>query len=276
MLGSALRGLCATIAMTLIMVTLGMLVLTTAVKASDAPDQSGINLFGKRVGCPKIAENYSFISINYGNKKSHNAIDTLDAIPTPIIAAALTLCVTLLLYRASRQRDKRALVLSMHELYLSPEFYAQVRGPGNRVRLRWYHLPEDSRNQFREVVIYGWAPGDNFKIIEAYFSPNDKTGGTIEEIISHHFQISSGRSHLTEHQALTAMLRFWGRLRVYIDLNLVNRKLLKGMFADEFHYNEEFFLDLSRSVADRTGSDKSNITPRWVKDVEILSGFFKK
>jgi hypothetical protein len=171
---------------------------------------------------------------------------------------------------ASRRQAKRSLAFQLHEFYMSPDFYAKVRAPAYNVALQWTHFPKSLRQAYRDVVVSGWSSGYAETKLGNYVS---KLPDNTEEIITFHFHKPRGRPSLTEHQALSADLRFWSRLNSHIKLRTIDRAALRSLFADDFRYHRDFYRSLANSVAYAT--KKSNVKcPLWVYDISELEAFF--
>jgi hypothetical protein len=167
----------------------------------------------------------------------------------------------------ARRRERLALTVQLHELYVSPDFYSRVRAPSYHVGLQWLHLRDDVGQAYRDAVLSGWAAAENDDTLSRYVPDLPSRP---EDIIPRHFHLPVGRALLTEHQALTAELRFWTRLNIHIQRKTVNRKVVKDLFSDEFGSHYEFLASFALAVlnAQRTRP------PRWVKDIEQLARFF--
>jgi hypothetical protein len=132
------------------------------------------------------------------------------------------------------------------------------------------HLPEPQRKAYRDVVIQGWAfdPADD-KLSLYIPRPLENP----DKAIPYHFQTPRGLSSLTEHQALTLLLRFWTRIRILIDLEMINPQLVQSFFKDEFDYERDFCKQLSSAVADELNPSKM-VIPRWLEDMKRLEEMF--
>jgi hypothetical protein len=176
-----------------------------------------------------------------------------------------------------RARQDRAIAL--HEYYLSPDFYAKVRAPAFSIGLTFAGLPDAAREAYQDAVAEGWCydEREKQKLLARYVvhSPSDPAG-----MIKHHFQTPCGYPSLTEHQALTALLRFWTRVRILLGEGMIDATLVESLFRDEFRYDIKFFRVLCSYVSDKYASDKQQgkelpIRPRWVEDIKYLEGVFK-
>jgi hypothetical protein len=182
-----------------------------------------------------------------------------------LIGATITVSITV----AARKQSRRALAIQLHEFYLSADFNAKVRSPAYHVGLQWVHLPETLRQAYRDAVASGWASEDTETKLLTYVAeiPHKK-----DEIIPLHFHSARGLPSLTEHQALSACLRFWSRLNTHIKLKTVDKKVLRSLFADEFGYHREFFRSLSEAVMEK--KSKTKPCPAWIDDIQELGNFF--
>lgn len=187
------------------------------------------------------------------------------------VAAVFAAVITVGLNAELRRRARRSATLQLHEFYLSPQFYASVRSPAYCVQLQWNHLPPDVRPQYRRIVVSGWAHNENADTLSAY-APDFPTSR--DDIIKHHFQTPRALPSLTEHQALTALLRFWSRLNKHLSLHLIDRHVTRVIFRDEFEYNRTFFRELANEVVAAMPTTKA--PPTWVKDLNELDVFFEK
>lgn len=193
------------------------------------------------------------------------AVHTL--IPSAII---ISLIVTVLLDHTAEKRACIARTIQLHEAFLSPDFYANVRAPAFNIGLQWTQLPESIRKNYREAVVSGWADFVNEFKLATYVQ---KTPKSHADIISYHFQTPVGMSSLTEHQALTAYLRFWTRFNVHRKRKTINATLAKALFVDEFEYQFTFFRELAESISNELESTAVT-KPRWIDDISELSEFF--
>jgi len=182
-----------------------------------------------------------------------------------LIAAAVTLGSTI----AARRQARRALAIHLHEFYLSSDFYAKVRAPAYQVGSQWMHLPNTLRQAYRDVVASGWGFDGPETKLSTYVPqiPQRK-----EEIIASHFHAAKGLLSLTEHQALSACLRFWSRLNTHITLKTVNKNAIRSLFADEFGAQHEFFRSLSAAIIAKTPHTQQ--IPRWINDIQNLEQLF--
>jgi hypothetical protein len=191
--------------------------------------------------------------------------------PTAVAVVALT---TLGLNFVAARRQRIALTLSLHEFYLGHKFYAKVRGPSYGVATQWRWLPENIREEYRKIVAQGWVGGASSDLKR--YVPDAPT--EIGQLEKSHYQIPRARRSLTEHQALTAALRFWSRVNTHIERRTADRKLVRELFRDEYHYVAEFYCELAeyvtRELAGDAGSPRD--PPRWVKDVVELRAFFAR
>ena len=67
------------------------------------------------------------------------------------IAAVFSTAVTVVLGRAVKKRARIDRTIELHELFLSPDYYAKVRAPAHHVALQWNHLPDETRDAYRDA-----------------------------------------------------------------------------------------------------------------------------
>ena len=107
------------------------------------------------------------------------------------------------------------------------------------MRLLWDGLQDATGAKYREAVARGWTSAGAVDEFKLYVSSPPKSPGEVEE---YHFRTAAARDSLTEHQALTAVLRFWTRIQTLIDNERVEEGLVRDLFKDEFNYERAFFL----------------------------------
>ncbi|MCL7931078.1 hypothetical protein [Halomonas llamarensis] len=177
--------------------------------------------------------------------------------------------VTLWINFAAQRRAQRELAIKLHEVFLSSEFYARVRAPAYHIGLQWHHLPKEIQIEYRKAVVSGWAFDKSYNKLEHYLSdfPSAKT-----QVIPSHFQKPLSSTTLTEHQALTALLRFWTRLNIHRKHRSIENAIVKDLFYDEFCYGAAFLNELADAVETRI--EQGQIKPRWIDDIRELTLFF--
>ena len=192
--------------------------------------------------------------------------------PTPLMFGAIggglaSALVTIRINAAAQRRARLALAVQLHELYVSPDFYARVRAPSYHVGLQWLRLSGPVGDAYRKAVLSGWVTAVDGEKLSRYVSepPSDA-----KDVIKCHFHTPVGLSLLTEHQALTAELRFWTRLNTHLQLATVDRKVVRDLFSDEFQSHYDFLASLSFALRET----KPEREPRWVKDIDQLAKFF--
>jgi len=168
---------------------------------------------------------------------------------------------------AAEERARRDRAIALHEYFLSPDFYSKVRAPAFQVGLTWMQLEGNLKEVYRDAVVRGWRGNMEDYALDLYVP---QLPSSEAECVTYHFQTPKGLPSLTEHQALTAMLRFWTRTRILIDLKMIDRNLVRSLFKDEFGYQRTFLDSLSGAVSKLHGEDK----PRWVEDLRILGEIF--
>ena len=178
--------------------------------------------------------------------------------------------VTLGLNLAALHRSRRELAIKLHEVYLSPDFYSKVRAPAYHIGLQWQHLPDDVRCDYREAVVSGWAFDLSSDKLSTYLSEYPTSRN---DVIHSHFQKPVTHTSLTEHQALTAFLRFWTRLNIHRKNGAIEKKLTRDLFIDEFCYGAPFLNELANAVEAATVD--GHIRPRWIEDIRQLKVFFE-
>jgi len=170
---------------------------------------------------------------------------------------------------AEEERARKDRSVSLHEYFLNPAFYAQVRAPAYQVSLSWSHLPNDLKEKYRNIVIQGWVFSTVKDKLDFYVtSPPDN----LDSMAKYHFQSPRGLASLTEHQALSALLRFWTRIRILLKENLIDHKVTKELFRDQFCYDVAFFDELSKGVTEKL--QDGMVIPRWIDDIDYLKRFF--
>ena len=182
------------------------------------------------------------------------------------VATVFTAIITIILRNIAERKAKVERTIKLHEGFLNPEFYSKVRAPASQIAIQWMYLGEEIREHYREAVASVWDITYNEERLYDETKEIPKNKG---ELIDYHFQRSTSKTGLTEHQALTSILRFWTRFNVYRKLGLVNRELAKELFKDEFAYQRDFFQNLSQYV-----SNNVKHKPRWVDDIDDLCSFF--
>lgn len=178
----------------------------------------------------------------------------------------LGVVVTGALHFFARKRAKIDLAIKLYEEFVSDNFYTKVRASAYRVRLQWTHLPEEIRDDYRKVVMSGWVSDVREDKIQKYLKDYPTDNSQIEK---YHFQTQIEAKALTEHQALTSLLKFWTRLSIFLKTNSIDKKLTKELFSDEFHYGEAFLKELSKQV-----KCQALKPPKWIGEIDFLVYFF--
>lgn len=183
------------------------------------------------------------------------------------VASVTAVFVTLVIRRINLRNARIERTINLHENFLDPIFYQEVRAPAWRIRMQWFYLPSSAANKaYRTVVCNGWSAYDNADKFTYYVSEHPKSE---QEAVTHHYHVAHKPQGLTEHQSLTSLLRFWTRLNTHRTKGLLDDKLLNNLFYDEFDNQRSFFAELAACISRR--NDK---IPLWVNAIAELSEFF--
>jgi ABC-type thiamine transport system ATPase subunit len=83
---------------------------------------------------------------------------------------------------------------------------------------------------------------------------------------------------LSEHDALTYWLEWWGNVATMIEQQLVNEKTVRALFADWYDYMSDLMIELRFAVAGvrekKAGPKESESKPRWIAKLDALDGVF--
>lgn len=180
----------------------------------------------------------------------------------------------LALAEAKTQVDR---TLKHFDYFTDPVFYARVRAPAYHVAVQWAHAPPETRTLYQQTVVFGWAYTENdpTKLL-AYLGNKrvqhlqNKTTG-LNEIRKLHFQEPAGIERLSEHQALSAFLRFWVQTEELLEAKILDIKTANSLLAPQLAYYEDFFEQLSEKIIEAFAQLKlDNEPPTWVNGIRNL------
>jgi hypothetical protein len=165
--------------------------------------------------------------------------------------------------------------IDLHLHFYSSDFYERIRHVAYKVNLKWRLLSTTDRVEFRRIVASGWAwEDDDESKLDIYVYDRKEILNCKNE--KRHFSNTTPQEGLTEHQAISIYLRFWGRVSRLYQLGLLDEAVLNSMFSDLFSYEKIFFCELSKSVSEALINAGGKSPPSWIKDIETLGEFFAK
>jgi hypothetical protein len=199
-------------------------------------------------------------------------LNPLFAVTNIVVFCWLTLTLSALQVKseeAERREKSIDRTITLHRDYYSSEFYERVRAPAHQVSLKWNLLPEDERAKYRAEVASGWTQADSIEKATKYLNPWESA--RLENNLEH-FWTRLPTVGLTEHQAISIYVRWWGRLWQLYSSNVLDRSLFAALFSDLFSYERDFF----RALSDHVERDlaKGKHPPGWIPALRALDALF--
>jgi hypothetical protein len=211
----------------------------------------------------------------------------------PIIAIFAGILIPSILNRGRKALERRHNAVHLADQFLSVGFYRDVIVPVLQVYAKWMFLePEWERQRYHEAVILGFIGfsekyegklrqgvdqarhslirfGDHFRPPDyrrlATGSQDTSPNGYVQTVLS-------------EHDALTYWLEWWGNVATMIEQQLVNEKTVRALFADWYDYMSDLMIELRFAVAGvrekKAGPKESESKPRWIAKLDALDGVF--
>src|ERR1700686_1789369 len=143
------------------------------------------------------------------------------------VAGLLAVALTEHWQRSSKRRqdeiERRQNALRLHERIYSTDFAIQVTRPMWLVTQKWKYLPAEAKKRYHDVVVSAWTDPDRY-YREKFYQKHDQLKVVPDwPLADEHFDVDGGNSspvRLSEHQALSSFLHFFGNLSIYVDEHL--------------------------------------------------------
>ena len=195
--------------------------------------------------------------------------------------------------RARRESEQRLNAVRLLDTVYSLQFYKEVAAPVWEVFVKWRHWKGEQGNQYRMSVVTGFVsfsdhyrdfekpeelpmPGHNIIRFGDHYHPSDYSPG----------QARSGyvQTVLSEHQALTCWLEFWGNVNTMISKELADADTVSDLLADWYQYWIDFMVELrwivrtlharKQTTPDGPATVFPEPEPRWAREIESLERVF--
>jgi hypothetical protein len=196
--------------------------------------------------------------------------------------AQLSSSIATTLDAARKEADKRANAVRMSEKILSIEFYRDISAVVWEVYVKWMHWKGDNATAYKANVVSGFISYTN-----KYdnFSPGADQSNHNLIRFHNHFHPPTGDSldplkgfiqeRLSEHQALTLWLEFWGNLHTMLVLDLIDGLAARQLLADWYEYFLPLMIELREVIrALEQLRYPGEPEPNWLKETELLEQFF--
>jgi len=193
-----------------------------------------------------------------------------------------------------KESERRANAIALVERIHSLQFYKEVSAPAWEVIVKWRHWTGPRGDEYRFSVVSGHINyqqidfedpdkrsqlGHNFVRFHHHFHPADypdhETGGEAS--------VGYVQSTLSEHQALSYWLEYWGNVHTMIEARLVDEDLVRRSLADWYGYWAELVIEL-RWIVERLYEEKLNSKrrpddigeqlPNWIRETRALEESF--
>lgn len=168
-----------------------------------------------------------------------------------------------------RRRERRERTASLYRAFYAADHYRRTVAPVYRLMLKWRALPQPVRQAYHEAVRFGWsgATAEPEALLAAYVSPERLTQDPQEA----HFRDTLTTEVFTEHEALTVFLYFWSSLDEMLQANLLDRRLVRNLFAGSYGYYAAFLKDLRAEITPHVNRETP---PVWIAATERLDAVF--
>ncbi|MCH9765498.1 MAG: hypothetical protein K0U34_05840 [Alphaproteobacteria bacterium] len=183
----------------------------------------------------------------------------------PVLIAALTAIVGLFsllnafgVALVTQRAERRAKAVEIYDEYYSPENYRRVVLPVFCIMLKWWHLPEPQRSDYRAVLRRGWIgfEADADSLLATYVGAD-----YLGENPNHaHFHKVVPSEAFTEHESLTVFLYFWTKVYELLHADVVDQKTAQRLLAGPYSYLADFIKEYREDIAQHATSDD---LPPW-------------
>lgn len=183
-----------------------------------------------------------------------------------LILSAVAILITIWVTIWGKISDQSKQNVQLIEQFLSSDFLKNIWSVVWEIDLKWFYLPTEKREEYRQEVVCGWVGFLNG-------SSNDILSHEVAKDridINHHLD-EVKKEYLTEHQALSVYIGFWIKLYTYYETGEISKKSLK-MWKGYYDYDRRFIQDLRREILQTLASMQNYETPNWV----IITGKLEK
>jgi hypothetical protein len=193
--------------------------------------------------------------------------------------------------------ERRQNAVKLLDTVQSTHFYIAISAPVWEVVIKWKYWRNTNEKPSTEGDDYKWQVVSGFVQFSDKYKSGIQDPSTFEQKghnvirFGDHFHppdFKAGdhrpayvQSVLSEHQALTTWLEYWGNVATMIKLDLVDRITARALLADWYFYWLEFAFVFRHVVNDLHTLSISNsngqITwpkPHWIEELEYLEGVF--
>lgn len=193
-----------------------------------------------------------------------------------------------------RAFERRSNTVHLIDKFQNLQFYKEVSAPVWEIFVKWRHWKGKEGNQYRFSVVSGQihfqqlnfeSPharqnfGHNFVRFTDHFHPADY----VPPKLRGNRQPEYVQSVLSEHQALTCWLEFWGNVSTMVEAELIDVVLLRRSLSDWYTYWLELVVEL-RYIVEALNEQKLNTSslpdsiiepvPNWIAETKALEEFF--
>lgn len=210
----------------------------------------------------EMLRNIVFVGMSVCEKGRIEMDYNLGSLVLSAVAILITIWVTIWGKMSEQSKQNVQLI----EQFLSSDFLKDIWSVVWEIDMKWFYLPDEKREAYRQEVVSGWVgflngPPDEILRHEV---ANERL------YINHHLD-EVKKDYLTEHQALSIYIGFWIKLYTYYETWEISKKSLK-MWKGYYDYDRRFIQDLRREILQTLASMQNYETPNWV----IITGKLEK
>lgn len=195
--------------------------------------------------------------------------------------------------RARRESEQRLNAVRLLDTVYSLQFYKEVAAPVWEIFVKWRHWKGEQGKEYRLSVVTGFVsfsdhyrdferpeelpmPGHNIIRFGDHYHPCDYSPGSARP--------GYVQTVLSEHQALTFWLEFWGNVNTMIGKELADADTVSDLLGDWYQYWIDFMVELrwivrtlharKLAAADTQATAFPEPEPRWAREIDELERVF--
>ena len=195
--------------------------------------------------------------------------------------------------KSRRESEQRLNAVRLLDTVYSLQFYKEVAAPVWEVFVKWRHWRGEQGIQYRLSVVTGFVSFSNH--YRDFERPDElpSAGHNLIRFGDHYhpsdYQAGQARpgyvqTVLSEHQALTCWLEFWGNVNTMIGKDLADADTVSDLLSDWYQYWIDFMVELrwivrtlhAQKLASADGPPTAfpEPEPRWAREIEALEQVF--
>jgi hypothetical protein len=196
--------------------------------------------------------------------------------------------------RERKAAERRKNTVQLIDRFQNLQFYKEVSAPVWEIFVKWRHWKGPDGTQYRFSVVTGFVHyqqldfqseaerspfGHNFVRFVDHYHPADYVPPKLRS----RREPAYIQSVLSEHQALTCWLEYWGNVHTMIDAELVDEEILRRALSDWYGYWLELVAEL-RFIVETLYHEKrsSNASidsiheplPNWIEETKAIERCF--